>query len=252
MNINFDFTTQPGIPVSLAYNVDCMLFMKHVPDQFFNLVVADIPYGIGVGKMAYLKETNTKVKQKNGSRLNPNTNKKPYTLKEWDENPPPQEYFDELRRVSKDQIIFGIEYVNWTGVGNGRIRWDKGVPDGMSFKRYEIAYCSLIEDEVDLPLLWAGMQQAKSLSEPMVQQGDKKKNEKRIHPCHKPELLYQRILLDYSKPGFKIYDSHLGAGSIRIVCDKMGLDFWGNEIDKEYYDLEEERYRIHKLQYTLY
>ena len=93
----------------------------------------------------------------------------------------------------KAQIIFGIEYFEWVGVGSGRIKWIKGVPEGVSFKGYELAYCSLIYDEVELPLLWAGMFQAKSLSDPMIQQGNKQLNEKRIHPTHKPVMLYDSI-----------------------------------------------------------
>ena len=79
-----------------------------------------------------------------------------------------------------------------TGVGTGRIKWDKGVAEGMSFKKYELAYCSMIDYEMESPLLWTGMCQAKSLSEPMTQQGNKKLNEKRIHPCHKPIMFNNR------------------------------------------------------------
>jgi len=91
---------------------DCNQLMKEYEDGYFDLAICDIPYGIGVGNMAYLKEMNTTVKQKNGTRMNGNRNKKPYTQKQWDSGPPTQEYFDELKRVSKEQIIFGIEYVN--------------------------------------------------------------------------------------------------------------------------------------------
>lgn len=222
-------------PLSIVENIDCMLFMKQYQDKFFDLAICDIPYGIGVGKMSYLKEVNTTVKQKNGSRINPNKSKKVYTSKDWDNSTPPQAYFDELRRVSKHQIIFGIEYVNWSGVGNGRIRWDKGVPDGVSFSRYEVAYCSLIDHELELPLLWAGMMQAKSTAEPMTQQGNKSLNEKRIHPCHKPTLLYKKLLDDYAEAGYKILDTHLGGQSSRIAAYKLGFDFWGTEIDSEYF-----------------
>jgi site-specific DNA-methyltransferase (adenine-specific) len=231
-------------PISIVTNEDCRYMMSRYPDGFFDLAVCDIPYGINVGKMAYLSEVGTTVKQKNGNKLNPNKNKKPYKEKEWDKETPPQEYFDELRRVSKHQIIFGIEYVNWQGVGNGRIKWDKGVAEGVSFKRYEIAYCSLIDHEVELPLLWAGMCQAKSLSEPMTQQGNKALNEKRIHPCHKPVLLYGKLYKDYAKKGWKIIDTHLGGQSSRIAAWKMNLDFWGCEIDREYFEDGCKRFEI--------
>ncbi len=106
---------------SVMFFDDCMKVMSKYPDGYWNLACPDVPYGINVGNMAYLKESKTTVKQKNGTRLNGNKNKKVYTQKDWDLSPPPQEYFDELKRVSKHQIIFGIEYVNWTGVGGGEL-----------------------------------------------------------------------------------------------------------------------------------
>lgn len=229
-------------------NEDNMALMSRYPDAYFDLAICDIPYGIKVGNMAFLQETKTTVKQKNGTRLNGNRNKKPYLPKKWDEEPPPQAYFDELRRVSKHQIIFGVEYVNWDGLGPGRIKWKKGVPDGVSFKEFEKAYCSLIDYEIELPLLWSGMMQAKSLSEPMTQQGNKKLNEKRIHPTQKPVLLYKRILLDFAKPGFKILDTHFGSLSIGLACDELGFDLWACEIDKDYFEAARKRYLRYKAQ----
>ena len=237
---------------SEVFNQDCMEGMREFPDGWFDLAVCDIPYGIGVGEMAYLKEVNTRTKQKNGSILNGNKNKKPYTQKQWDKETPTQVYFDELRRVSKEQVIFGVEYVDWTGLGTGRIKWNKGVPKGMSFKKYEMAYCSLIDHEVKLDLLWAGMCQAKSLTEPMIQQGNKKLNEKRIHPCHKPRLLYKKLLADYGFEGMKLIDTHVGSGSIRIEADLANCDFIGYEIDKEYFEKAERRYKDFKSQLRLF
>lgn len=222
------------------------------PDKHFDWAICDIPYGINVGKMPFLKEVNTTVKQKNGNRLNGNAQKKPYTIKDWGSLTPDQNYFNELIRVSKNQIIFGIEYVSWTGVGLGRIKWNKGVADGMSFKKYELAYCSSIECEIEIPLLWAGMQQAKSLSEPMTQQGNKKLNEKRIHPCHKPILLYDAILKMFVQPGMKVLDTHLGGGSIRFSCDRFGIsEFVACEADEEYYNLHQNRWNQYKRQAEL-
>jgi len=171
-------------------NIDCSEYMRSVPDGYFDLGICDIPYGLNVSKMAFTRETKTLVRQKNGSRLN--FKRKTYPQKDWDLFPPNQEYFDELKRICKHQIIFGIEYVNWEGVGNGRIKWNKGVSDKVSFKGYELAYCSMIEHVDQIDLLWSGFCQAKSLSEPMVQQGNKKLNEKRIHPTQKPVLLYKK------------------------------------------------------------
>jgi site-specific DNA-methyltransferase (adenine-specific) len=220
--------------------------MKEFPDKYFDLAIVDIPYGIGVGKMAYLKEVKTTVKQKNGTRLNANRNKKIFEFKEWDKKPPPQEYFDELRRISREQIIWGINYVDWKGVGSGRIKWDKGVPDGVSFKRYETAYCSLIDNEIEMPLLWAGMCQAKSIYEPMVQQGNKKLNEKRIHPTHKPIMLYKLLLKNYANPDFKIIDTHAGSCSSVIAFLDFGCQWIAFEIDKDYYQSASKRIENHK------
>jgi len=106
----------------------------------FDLAVCDIPYGIDVANMAFLKEAKHLIKQKNGSRLNANAKKKTYQAKNWDKEVSPQAYFDELKRISRHQIIFGVEYVNWNGLGSGRIKWNKGVAEGVSFKKYEMAY----------------------------------------------------------------------------------------------------------------
>ncbi len=229
-----------------------MVGMGKYGDKHFDLAICDVPYGIDVANMPYLREVNTTVKQKNGTRLNGNNNKKVHDFKDWDKMPPPQEYFDELKRVSKHQIIFGVEYVNWSGLGTGRIKWNKGIAEGMSFKKYEMAYCSMIEWEVDLDLLWAGMCQAKSLSEPMVQQGDKSLNEKRVHPCHKPIMLYDRLLLDYGFRGMKLLDTHLGGGSIRISADKYGVsEFVGFEANSGYFNDHLDRWNDYKLQFKL-
>lgn len=228
--------------INEVFMESCMIGMKKYPDKYFDLAICDIPYGIGVAKMAFLTETKTTVKQKNGKRINGNRNKDPYTKKDWDSATPEQEYFDELVRISKHQIIFGIEYVKWKGVGKGRILWNKGFSDKVSFKTYEVAYCSLFNNTIELPLLWAGMQQAKSLREPMIQQGNKRLNEKRIHPCHKPILLYKRLILDYGFKGCNIVDTHVGGGSIRIAANELGCNFTGWEIDQEYWEKQQDRY----------
>ncbi len=231
---------------STTYNEHYATTMARFPDKYFQLACCDIPYGIDVGNMAYLKEMNTTVKQRNGTRLSGNNNKKPYASKDWDKATPPQAYFDELCRVSQHQIIFGVEYVNWSGLGPGRIKWDKGVAKGMSFKNYEIAYCSLIDYTYELPLLWAGMQQAKSLSEPMTSQGNKKLNEKRIHPCHKPVMLYDAIFTKFGQPGMRVIDTHMGSQSSRISADRFGYDYVGCDIDPGHFSDGEARWKEYK------
>lgn len=246
------YSTCYAQPFSIVMLEDCMVGLKRFPDNYFDLAICDIPYGIDVGNMAYLKEMNTTVKQKNGTRLNGNKNKKPYAQKEWDKKPPSQSYFNELKRVSKNQIIFGVEYVNWDGLGNGRIKWNKGVAEGMSFKDYEMAYASMLDETVEIDLLWAGMMQAKNLTEPMTQQGNKKLNEKRIHPCHKPRLLYKKLIYDYGFEGMNLLDTHVGGGSIRIEADLANCNFTGFEIDREYWAKEQNRYDQFKAQLRLF
>lgn len=237
---------------SIVYNEDCMERMNRFPDGYFDLAIVDIPYGINVGKMAFLTESKTTVKQKNGTRLNPRKKEYGYSIKDWDKEPPKQKYFDELKRISKEQIIFGIEYVDWQGVGTGRIKWNKGVAEGVSFKDHELAYASMIDHTEELDLLWAGMMQAKSISEPMTQQGNKKLNEKRIHPCHKPRLLYRKLIADYGFEGMKLIDTHLGSGSIRLEADLAGCFFVGIEIDTEYFQKQEKRFNDFKKQLRLW
>lgn len=228
---------------SICFFEDCNLVMPRYSDKYFDWAICDIPYGIDVGNMAYIKEQKTTVKQKNGTRLNPRKKNQEYTLKDWDKQVPDQAYFKELCRISKNQIIFGVEYVDWTGLGDGRIKWNKGVADGMSFKKYELAYCSSIDHTYEINLLWTGMQQAESLQHPMRQQGNKQLNEKRIHPTHKPILLYKKLILDFGFKGMKVFDSHLGGGSNRIANYNYASEFVSCEIDKQHFEDQEIRFK---------
>lgn len=237
---------------SIVYNKDCMEDLPYLPDNSFDLAIVDIPYGISVSKMAFVREKKTTVKQKNGTRLSPHSNKKRPAIAnldhpEWDNETPTQEYFDQLKRVSRHQIIFGADYTNWEGLGPGKIIWDKCVPSGVSFKGTESAHCSFLNFEYTIQLLWSGMRQAASLKTPTVQQGNKRLNEKRIHPCHKPVLLYMLLLKMFADPTWRILDTHLGGGSSRIACDMFGIrSFTGYEINPHYLQLHEERWQ----QYT--
>jgi site-specific DNA-methyltransferase (adenine-specific) len=237
-------------PSSIVYKEDCTAGMKRFPDGHFDLAICDIPYGIGVAKMAYTRETSKVIRQKNGSTLK--VRPTPYVQKDWDSATPDQAYFNELRRVSRHQIIFGIEYVQWEGVGPGRIKWNKGVPEGVSFNSYEVAYCSLIEGEMELPLLWSGMQQAMNLSNPMTPQGNKALNEKRVHPCHKPVLLYKALLKEFGGGKKRLLDTHLGGGSSRLAAYEMGYDFTAFEIDEDYYEAQEKRFLAATAQQYLF
>lgn len=231
-------------------NIDCMKLMAEYPDKYFDLAICDPPYGINVAKLAYTQEDNRPCKQKNGTTLR--VKKLKYEHKDWDKSPPPQEYFDELKRVSKEQIIWGVNYFKWQGLGKGRIKWNKCVPEGVSFSNYEYAYCSFIDTEIEFTYMWAGMCQGKSLNEPTTQQGNKKLNEKRIHPTHKPIRLYDWLLKNYSKEGMKILDTHLGGGSIAISCLRNGVHLTGSEIDKGYFDAMTKRINEYNSQTKLF
>jgi site-specific DNA-methyltransferase (adenine-specific) len=227
-----------------------MEYMATCKDKQFDLAIVDPPYGINVAKMAYTQEENRPCRQKNGSILR--VKKLKYKHGEWDKTPPTEEYFNGLFRISKNQIIWGINYFNIQNISTGRIKWNKCVPEGMSFNKYEYAYCSLITNEIEFIYLWAGMCQAKSSADGTIQQGNKKLNEERIHPTHKPINLYKWLLKNYAKPDFKIIDTHLGSGSSAIAAYDFGCDFVGCEIDKEYYEAAKKRFEIHKMQQVLF
>lgn len=118
----------------------------------------------------------------------------------------------------------------------------------MNFKNYEMAYCSSIDYVHEIDLLWAGMMQSESLQHPMRQQGNKKLNEKRIHPCHKPILLYKKIALDFDLKDKKVYCGHNGSGSYRIAFDDYVKEFISSEISDEYFNKQEDRYKKYKSQ----
>lgn len=208
-------------------------------DKKFDVCITDIPYGINAGEMPFVTHINSP-KQKNGNRLT--TPKKKYGNESWDNEVPGQDYFDLMKSVSDNQIIFGVDYVNWEGMKLGRVKWNKGVADGMSFKGYETAYCSFIDYEYQLDYLWSGMMQGKSPMEPMVMQGNKKKNEKRIHPCHKPVIMWYMMLEKFVEKGMTILDSHAGSGSLRIACAEFGCNYFGCEINKETFLRQEKRW----------
>ena len=156
---------------------------------------------------------------------------------------PPPEYFDELFRISRNQIIFGANYF---GLSGGMIVWDKMNGDSDQYG-CEIAYQSFDNRTDIVRFMWCGMIQGKTCSkkveQAMYQQGNKQLNEKRIHPTQKPVALYAWLLRNYAKPGDNIFDSHLGSGSSRIAAYKLGFDFVGCEIDKGYYEAQEKRFQ---------
>jgi site-specific DNA-methyltransferase (adenine-specific) len=233
------------LELNKLYNLDCMAGMKQFPDKYFELAIVDPEYG---RKEHGGKNRSGFVKQRNGRSMYVNGNK--YTKKDWDSKPAGEEYFNELFRVSQNQIIWGENYY-FKNFGPGRIVWDK-CNDGSDQSDCEIAYNSLT-DRVDIfRYMWRGMMQGKSISEGYIQQGDKSKNEIRIHPTQKPVNLYKWQLLKFAKQGDKIIDTHVGSASSLIAFYDMRFDFIGFEIDKEYYDLAQERLDKARAQISIF
>ena len=183
--------------------------MKRYPDNYFDLAIVDPPYFSGPEKRKFYGR---KVSPIGVSRLYGETS-------EW--QIPNGDYFDELFRVSKNQIIWGVNYFNYS-FGPGRIVWDK-VNGQSSFSDCEIAYCSLHDSTRLFRYMWNGMMQGKSISEGHIQQGNKALNEVRIHPTQKPINLYLWLLQNYAKAGDKILDTHVGSASSLIACQELGF-----------------------------
>lgn len=223
------------MPISETYNEDNMIGMARYPDKYFDLAIVDPEYGRNEDGG---KDRGGQVKQKSGKSIYVPSGD--YKKKHWDSKPACEDYFKELFRVSKHQIIWGCNYFS-IAFGPGRIVWDK-CNDGSDQSGAEIAYNSL-NSRVDIfRYMWRGMLQGKSISEGTIQQGNKKLNEKRIHPTQKPVNLYKWLLAKYAQPGYKIIDTHMGSQSSRIAAFLMGFDYWGWEIDKGYYNDGNERF----------
>ena len=206
---------------SEVFNTDCLEAMKQYPDNYFELAIVDPPYGnidaIGL------------IDNKKGKQATKRTN---YKL--FDNIAPDNEYYIELERVSKNQIIWGG---NFLGLCGGVIVWQK---NGTAFGEAEVAICSTHKSVKVFEYTWNGM----------IQQNMKDK-ENRIHPTQKPVALYRWLLQNYAKEGDKILDTHLGSGSSRIAADMEGFDFTGYELDKDYFEASVKRFDEYKLQVKL-
>ena len=225
--------------ISEVWNGDNMEYMAHFPDKFFDLAISDPPYFSGPEKRGFYGNKHSSDGVKRGD----------YPIsKNWEL--PTDEYFKELFRVSKSQIVWGCNYYNYQ-FGPGRIVWDK-VNEESSFSDCEIAYCSKHNSVRLFRFMWNGMMQGKNINEGHIQHGNKKLNEKRIHPTQKPVSLYKWILKNYAKTGDKILDTHLGSGSSRIAAYQMWFDFYGCELDKEYFDASVKRFEIEILQKSIF
>ena len=209
------------------YNKDCLEAMKSMQDNQFDLAIVDPPYGIDM----------------DGGNIGGNnlTKAKDYTKKDWDKSAPSKEYFNELKRINKNVIIFGANHFI-ENIPNSNsscwIVWDKD--NSGNFADCELAYTSFKSAVRKYKFRWNGMLQ-----------GDMKNKEQRIHPTQKPVKLYEWLLMNYAKKGDKILDTHLGSGSIAIACHNLGYDLEGYELDKEYYDNALKRIKEHQSQLRL-
>lgn len=204
-------------------NMDCMTEMVKFPNNYFDVAIVDPPYYSGPEKRKFY-----------GRKISPIGVQRIYD-KSTSWSVPEREYFDELFRISKNQIIFGCNYFDYP-FGSGRIVWDK-CNGSSSFSDCEIAYTSFHDSVRLFRYMWNGMMQGKSISEGHIQQGNKKLNEKRIHPTQKPVNLYRWLAQKYLKPGQLVLDTHVGSGSSLIAFEEYDLQYVGYEVDKNYYDL---------------
>ena len=226
---------------------DCMEGMKQFPDKHFDLAIVDPPYGIGEDGRKSASRSGF-VNQKNGSRIFVSADK--YPVKNWDSEKPNSDYFKELFRVSKNQIIWGANHFGNLSPAACWIVWDK-CNEGTDQADCELAWTSFNTAVRVFRFMWSGMMQG-SLSNGRIMEGNKKLNEKRIHPTQKPVQLYRWLLKNYANPGDKILDTHLGSGSSRIAAYDMGFDFTGYEIDPDYFAAQEKRFNQFKAQTRLF
>lgn len=226
-----DYPMPPGF-----YNADCMEEMKKFPDKFFDLAITDPPYGISANM--FNNGAGYKDHAKGSTAYNLRLNQGAGKLKDrilnqsycsWDREKPPQAYFDELRRVSVNQIIWGGNYFPLPP-SRCIVVWDKMQP-WENFSQVEIAWTSF--DKPTALFKMANFAPGK------------------IHPTQKPVELYQFLLDRYAKPGMKILDTHVGSASSLIACERAGMEYWGFEIDKTYYEKAKERLDKDKAQVNM-
>jgi site-specific DNA-methyltransferase (adenine-specific) len=218
---------------SEVLNMDCIAGMKQFPDQFFDLAVVDPVYG-DVKQGGYMKNVNSTARKARAIE---------YNLALWNQEKTPPEYFTELFRVSKNQIVWGGNYFMESIHKDSQcwIVWDKKHPPGIDFADCELAWTSFDRATRIFRYRWNGMLQE-----------DMKHKEKRIHPTQKPVDLYEWILKNFAEQGDKILDTQVGSGSSRIAAYNLGFDYVGFEIDEGYFKAQEERFRNHTAQLRLF
>ena len=210
------------------YNCDCMELLRQTPDNYYSLCIVDPPYGIGADKAqnnAALSRIKAEGKSKAGRGW------KLYHETDWDNETPTAEYWAELFRVSKNQIVWGGNYMTeFLPPSRCWIFWDKGTGDN-SYADGELAWCSFDKVVKKYSRFWSGGN------------AKEKGDIDRVHPTQKPISLYEWILKEFAVEGNLILDTHLGSGSSRIACQKNGYSFTGFELDKDYYEAQEKRFK---------
>lgn len=202
------------------FNVDCIEFMKSKPDKCYDLAIVDPPYGIGV---------NVSMGRRKGDKKS-----KYHKFYGNDSEIPPAEYFEQLLRVSKNQIVWGGNYMTeYLNPSPCWLMWDKGFSEDISFAQFEMAWTSFtsIAKKIDF---------------------NAAANNNRIHPTQKPVYLYRWILNKYAEKGMKILDTHGGSMTIAIACEIEGFDLDICEIDKEYFQAGVNAFNLHKRQQRMF
>jgi len=195
------------------HNIDCLEFMKQVPDDYFDLVLTDPPYGIGIDGQ-----------KKSANINNPKANRKEHNFKGWDAASPHKEYFDEIFRISKNQIIWGANYFIDKLQGNtkGWIVWDKG-QHGLTMSDCELCFTSFQRPTRVITLNRVEIQVDGS-----------------VHPTQKPTRLFKDILRDLAGDG-KVFDPFMGSGTTAVACKSLGIAWCGCELEKDYVDIANKR-----------
>lgn len=206
------------------YNGDCMDLLRQTPDKYYSLAIIDPPYGINVNMNAGRKK---------------DTKSKKRITKKWDKTTPPEEYFCELFRVSKNQIIFGANHmIDKIKINSpGWIFWDKCVAEGCTFSDGELAWTSFNRSLKKIVVPYSGF---------IGMEGEK------FHPTTKPIKLYKLLLKNYAKEGDTILDTHFGSLSIGIACHDMGFELTAIEWDEDYYEAGKNRLINHQRQLNLF
>lgn len=212
-------------PSSIVFLEDCVQGLKRFADKHFDLAIVDPPYGINISSAGGYYH----VKGKGQAN--------PHTKKDWDSGIPTSEYWEELFRVSKNQIVWGGNYMTeFLSPSRCWIFWDK-----MKF----------VDNYADGELAWTSFDRNTKKVE-IQHHGFLTKDGKSIHPTQKPVMLYEWTLMNFAKEGDKILDTHLGSGSSRIAAYKNGFDFVAFEIDPEYYEKQEKRFKNFTAQQRLF